>query len=67
MDTNNIPVYEARILLGPNWKPNTKKYILWKDSVHLSDSSCYIHGPFNLDSRSDIINPTNMLLYVIGN
>ena len=55
LDTNNIPVYGARILLGPNRKPNTKKYILWTNSVHLSDPSCYIQEPFNFDSRSDII------------
>ena len=29
--------------------------ILWIDSIHLTDSSYYIHGPFNFDSRSDII------------
>ena len=52
---NNIPVYGTRILLEPNWKPNTKKYILWKDSAHLSNLSCYIHGNFNFDSRSNII------------
>ena len=43
------------MLLGPNQKPNTKTYILWKDYIHLSGPSCYIHGPFNFDSRSDII------------
>ena len=57
LDKDNSPVYESRILLGPNRKPNLKKYILWTDSVHLTDSSCYIHGPFNFDSRSDIIKP----------
>ena len=57
LDKDNIPVYESRILLGPNRKPNLKKYILWIDSVQLIDSSCYIHGSFNFDSRSDIIKP----------
>ena len=55
LDTNNIPVYGARILLGPNRKPNTKIYIRWTDIVHLSYPSCYIQGPFYFDSRSDII------------
>ena len=55
LDTNNIPVYGARILLGPNRKSNIKLYILWTDSVHLSDPSCYIHGAFNFDSCSNII------------
>ena len=53
----NIPVYGARILFGPTRKPNDKTYILWIDSIHLTDSSCYIHGPFNFDSHSDIIKP----------
>ena len=50
LDKDNIPVYESRILLGPNRKPNLKKFILWIDSVQLIDSSCYIHGSFNFDS-----------------
>ena len=29
--------------------------MLWSDSVHLTDSSCFIHGPFNFESRSDLI------------
>ena len=49
------------MLLGPNQKPNTKTYILWKDYIHLSDPSCYIHGPLNFDSRSDIIKPNQYI------
>ena len=56
---NNIPVYGTRILLGPNWKRNTKKYILWTYSIPLSYPSCYIYGSFNFDSRSDIITPNH--------
>ena len=67
LDTNNIPVYGARILLGPNRKPNTKNYILWIDSVHLFDPSCYIHCPFNFDFCSDIIKPNQYIIYLIGN
>ena len=57
LDKDHIPVYGSRILLGPNRKPNLKKYIFWTDSIHLTDSSCYIQGPFNFDSLSDIIKP----------
>ena len=55
LDKDNIHVYGSRILLEPNLKPNLKKYILSTDSVHLIDSSCYIHGPFHFDHRSDVI------------
>ena len=56
--TNNsdkVPVYEARILLGPKRKPDPDKYILWTDSIHLTDTSCYLHGHFNFEPHSDII------------
>ena len=43
------------MLFGPKCKPDLRKYILWTDSVHLTDSSCYLHGPFNFDSHSDVI------------
>ena len=39
IDKNDIPVYRSRIVLGPNRKLNIKKYIIWTDSVHLTDSS----------------------------
>ena len=55
MNKKNIPVYGARILFGPIRKPNDKNYIIWTDSIHLTDSSCYIHGLFNFHSRLDII------------
>ena len=29
--------------------------MLWSDSVNLTDSSCFIHEPFNFDSHSDVI------------
>ena len=47
--------YGSRFLLHLNRKPNLKKYIHWIDSVHLIDTSCFIHGSFNFDSRSDVI------------
>ena len=54
-DRNNVPIYGARILFGPKRKPDPNKYILWTDSVHLTDPSCYLNVPFNFDSHSDVI------------
>ena len=53
-DDNNVAVYGARMLFDPKPKLDPRKYILWTDSVHLTDISCYLYGPFNFDSRSDI-------------
>ena len=50
LDESNIPVYDARMLFSPRRKPDLTKYILWTDSVHLTDTSCFLHGPFNFDS-----------------
>ena len=61
LDDQNIPVYGTRILFGPKRKPNLNKYILWTDSVQLTDLSCYIHGLFNFDSRSDIISANQFI------
>ena len=55
LDEENIPVYGSRMILKLNLKPNLAKYMLWTDSVHLTDSSYFIHGPFNFDSLSDVI------------
>ena len=52
---DNVPVYGARILLGPKRKPDPDKYILWTDSIHLIVTSCYLHGHFNFETHSDII------------
>ena len=43
------------MLYKSNRKPDLTKNMLWTDSVHLTDSSCFIHEPFNFDSRSDVI------------
>ena len=43
------------MLFGPKRKPDFTKYILWIDFVHLTDPSCYLLGPFNFDSQSDVI------------
>ena len=55
LDSNNIPVYGARVLFSPKRKPNLKKYMLWSDSVTLTDSNYFIHGPFNYDAHTDVI------------
>ena len=54
-DKNNVPIYGTRMLFDPKRKPDPNKYILWIDSVHLTDTSCYLHGPFKFDSHSDVI------------
>ena len=55
LNDENIPLYGSRMLFKPNRKPNLAKCTLWTDSVHLTDSSCFICGTFNFDSRSDVI------------
>ena len=40
------------------------KYILWYDSVHLTDASWFIHCPFNFDSRSDIISAQQFIALI---
>ena len=63
LNNSNIPVYNARMLLNPKRKPSLTKYILWTDSVHLTDTSCFLHGLFNLDSQSDI-RSANQYIYL---
>ena len=48
-------LYMVLVLFGPKRKPDSDKYILWTDSVNLTDPSCYLHGPFNYNSHSDVI------------
>ena len=43
------------MLFGPKRKSDPSKFILWTDFVHLTDSFCYLHDPFNFDSNSDVI------------
>ena len=56
-DKDNVLVYGARLLFGPTRKPDLKKYTLWTDSIHLTDPSCFLYGPFDFDDRSDVIKP----------
>ena len=48
-------MYGARILFSPKRKPNQTEYMLWTDLVHVTDSSCFLHGPFSFDSHTDIV------------
>ena len=57
LDKDDVLVYGARTLLRPNQKPDLKKFILWTDYIHLTDSSCFFHGPFNFDTRSYVVKP----------
>ena len=66
MDDSNIPVYGDRILLHPRRKPDLIKYVLWIDSVPLTDTSCFLHRPFNFDSQSDIISTNQYIFLAIG-
>ena len=43
------------MLFGSKHKPDSNKYTLWTDSVHLTDPLYHLHSPFNFDSYSDVI------------
>ena len=51
----NIPVYGTRVFFGQKRKPDLTKYMLWTDTVHLTDPSCFIHESISIDSQSNII------------
>ena len=55
IDANNVPIYGAKISFQSDRKLNAKKNILCIYYVHLTNTSYYIHGPINFDSRSNII------------
>ena len=55
LDDENFPMYGAHMLFSPKGKADQTNYILWTDSVHLTDLSCFLHGPFNFDSHTDIV------------
>ena len=54
-DKNDVPIYGARMLFGPKRKLDSTKYNLWTDSVLLTEPSCYLLGPFNFGSYSDVV------------
>lgn len=43
LDEENIPLYGYRMIFKPNRKPNLAWYMLWTDSVHLTNPSFLIH------------------------
>ena len=49
--------WTRKIYMFIGQRPYSDQLVTWTDSIHLTDSSCYIHGHFNFDSRSDIIKP----------
>ena len=49
------PMNGAQIMFGPKRKLDPKKHIFGINSVHLTDSSHYLHGAFNFESSSEII------------
>ena len=49
LNDSNISVYGARTLFSQRHKPDLTKYILCFGSVHLTDTSCLLHIPFNFD------------------
>ena len=53
----NWIVYGAHVLFSPKRTPNLKKYMLWSDSDTLTDSNYFIHGPFNYDAHTNVIQP----------
>ena len=55
LNDDNISFYGSCMLFKPNKRPDLTKYMLWTDSIYLTDSSCFIHGPFNFDSRANVI------------
>ena len=65
LDDSNIQVYGTCMLFNPRRNLDLTKYILWTDSVHLTDTSCFLRGPFNFDSQSDIIFANQFIFYVI--
>ena len=42
-------------------KPHLTKYMMWIDLVHLTESSCFIYGPFTFDSHTNIISAKQLV------
>ena len=49
------------MLFNPLRKPNLSKFRLWTDTVPLTDSNCYLQGPFHFESRHDVLTPCNYI------
>ena len=41
LDDSNLPVHGAHMIFSPKRKPDLTRYMLWTDSVHLTDTSCF--------------------------
>ena len=54
LDDKNDSDYGSRTLFSPKRKPDLTKYILWTDSVYLTDLSYFIHCPFTFAPHTDI-------------
>ena len=50
-------------MFSPKRKPDLTKYMLWTNSVHLTNPSCIIHELFNFDSQPGIIS-SNQYMYL---
>ena len=55
MNDDNVPVYGAKIQFKSSRKPDPIKYILWVDSVDLTDTDFLIHDSLNYDDYSNVI------------
>ena len=55
MNDDNVPVYEAKIQFKSSRKPDPIKYILWVDSVDLTDTDFLIHDSFYYDGYPNVI------------
>ena len=59
-NSDDFPLYGARILLGPKRKPDPDKYILWSDSVDLTDTSCFYMDLLILKLTPTLSQPSSM-------
>ena len=57
LNDNIDPVYETRMLFSPKRKPYLNVYMLWSDSVHLTDTKYFIHDPSKYDAHGEFIQP----------
>ena len=65
LNDENIPIYGSRILFKQNRKSAQTKYMLWTDSVHLTDSSFPIMESLILTHGPTLLLLKQSLIYVI--
>ena len=51
------------MLFLPKRKPNLNKYMLWSDSVHLTDPKYFIYGPFSCMTLMMTLYSLNNMLF----